>query len=291
LGGRSDDQRVMIGGPALAATAALRSGCGLAILAVPTSIMAAAMVIAPSATGLALPIDEHGELKPSEVAQLIDRHLASIHCLAIGPGLGTSVPAQQVVVRMVAQDTTPMVIDADAINCMAMLRDSQGDFRCHAVLTPHPGEFARLAQAMKIEADPVDEAGRPAAAQQMAQRLGCVVALKGRHTIISDGLETHVNRSGNAALATAGTGDVLTGLIAGLIAQFFKPHLGSGERQINAQQQGGMSLMDCARLGAHIHGAAADQWAKAHGHAGMLASDLLAGIPDVLHSLREHERR
>jgi NAD(P)H-hydrate epimerase len=144
---------------------------------------------------------------------------------------------------------------------------------------------------MKIEADPVDEAGRPAAAQQMAQRLGCVVALKGRHTIISDGLETHVNRSGNAALATAGTGDVLTGLIAGLIAQFFTPHLGSGERQINAQQQGGMSLMDCARLGAHIHGAAADQWAEAHGHAGMLATDLLAGIPNVLHSLREHDRR
>lgn len=290
LGGRSDDQRVMIGGPAFAATAALRSGCGLAMLAVPTSIMAAALVIAPSATGLALPVDERGELKPSEVAELIDRHLASFHCLAIGPGLGTGVPAQQIVVRLLGQDTTPMVIDADAINCMAMLRDVQGDYRCHAVLTPHPGEFARLAQTMKFKADPVDEAGRPAAAQQMAQRLGCVVVLKGRHTIISDGLETHVNRTGNAALATAGTGDVLTGLVAGLIAQFFKPHLGSGARQESAQQRGGLSLMDCARLGAHIHGLAADHWAKAHGHAGMLATDLLHEIPDVLHSLRETSR-
>jgi ADP-dependent NAD(P)H-hydrate dehydratase len=286
LGGRADDQRVMAGGPAFAATAALRGGCGLAVLAVPTPIMAAALVIAPGATGLALPVDEAGALKPSDAAQLIDRHLASFQCLAIGPGMGTSVSAQQVVVRLLGQDVAPMVIDADALNCMAAVREIHMDFHCHAVLTPHPGEYKRLADALNIHADPTDEAARPGAAQQLAQRLGCIVALKGRHTIISDGLETHVNRTGNVALATAGTGDVLTGLVAGLIAQFYKPNLGSGSRQISARQQGGMSLMDCTRLGVNIHGLAADRWAQRHGQAGMLATDLLCEIPHVLNALR-----
>jgi NAD(P)H-hydrate epimerase len=286
LGGRADDQHVMIGGPAFSALGALRSGCGLAVLAVPTPVMAAALVIAPEATGLALPVDEAGCLRPSDVAQLIDEHLASYQCLAIGPGLGSGLAQQQIVVRLTGQDTVPLVIDADAINCLANLRDFHGDFHCHAVLTPHPGEFARLAKNLGIDGNAVDPAKRSAAAAALAQRLGCVVVLKGRHTVVSDGLNTFVNDSGNVALATAGTGDVLTGVIAGFIAQFFKPALGNTSRQITPQQQGGLSLLECARLGVHLHGLAADHWAARHGTAGMLATDLLAEIPATLHSLR-----
>ncbi|MCI0630695.1 MAG: hypothetical protein L0Y44_08600, partial [Phycisphaerales bacterium] len=88
LGGRVDDQRVMVGGPALCALGALRAGCGLAVLAVPSSVMAAALVVAPEATGLALPVDERGALQPSAVAELVDRHIEEYQCLAIGPGLG-----------------------------------------------------------------------------------------------------------------------------------------------------------------------------------------------------------
>lgn len=289
VGGRADDARVMVGGPALAALGALRSGAGLAVLAVPMPIMAAALVIAPSATGLALPVDESGVVRPSDAAELLDRQMAQYRCVAVGPGLGAGVAQQQIVVRLIAQDQVPLVVDADAINCLASLRDFARDLRAHAIFTPHPGEYARLAEALGLSGDPADPSKRPAAAQQLAQRLGCVVVLKGQGTIISDGIEVHANSMGNAALATAGTGDVLTGLIAGLVAQFFKPALGSGTRQITAAQQGGLNLLECARLGVHLHGQAADQWAAKHGDAGMLAADLLAEIPDAIAALRREQ--
>jgi len=286
LGGRADDQRVMIGGPAFAAQGALRSGCGLAVLAVPTPVMAAALVITPSATGLALPVDENGLLKPSDVANLLDRHMPQYQCLAMGPGLGSDVAQQQIVVRLIAQDQVPLVIDADALNALANLPDFHRDLRASAVLTPHPGEFKRLAENLGIKADPIDPAKRQAAAVELARRLGCVVVLKGHQTVISDGLETFENQTGNVALATGGTGDVLTGVIAGFIAQFFKPDLGTGSRQVTAQQRGGLNLLQCARLAVHVHGVAADRWAARHGQAGMLATDLLLELPEALASLR-----
>lgn len=292
LGGRAggasgESPRVMVGGPAFAALGALRSGCGLAVLAVPMPIMAAALVIAPSATGLALPVDEvGGGLKPSEIAHMLDQHMLSFRCIALGPGLGAELPQQQVVVRLTSQNDVPLVIDADAINCLANLHDFHRDLRCNAILTPHPGEFDRLAKRLGFEIDATDARTRPAAAEELARRLGCVVVLKGAQTIISDGVHTHVNATGNVALATAGTGDVLTGVIAGFVAQFFKPHMGSGARSITATQQGGLSLLDCARLGVHLHGLAADRWAAKHGNAGMTAMDLVNEIPDALQSLR-----
>lgn len=282
VAGSSDDHRVMIGGAALSALGALRSGCGLAVLAMPEPILHAGLTIAPSATGLALPVDRHGALKPSDVAQLLDSYLPRFHCIAIGPGLGAGTPQQQVVARLINQDQTPLVIDADAINALAALRDFHRDLRAHAVFTPHPGEYRRLAEALGIQADSTLANERNAAAEQLAQRLGAVIVLKGHRTVISDGQQTFINESGNAALATAGTGDVLTGIIAGLIAQFHKPSLGSSSRQITAAQQGGLSLLECARIGVHIHGLAADQWAQCHGQAGMLATDLLERIPDAM---------
>jgi NAD(P)H-hydrate epimerase len=286
IGGQAVGPNVMVGGPAFAALGALRAGCGLAVLAVPMQIMAAALVIAPSATGLALPVDETGALRPSDVAHLLDPLMLSYRCIAIGPGLGAGTPQQQVVVRLIAQSDVPLVIDADALNCLSRLPEFHRDMRCSAILTPHPGEFARLAKNLGFDADPVDSSTRPAAAEQLARRLGCVVVLKGHRTIITDGMSTHENTTGNTALATAGTGDVLTGIIAGLVAQFFKPSLGNTSKQITAQQQGGLSLLDCARVGVHIHGLAADNWAAQHGRAGMTALDLLAHVPDAILSMR-----
>lgn len=285
-GGVGSSPRVMVGGPAFAALAALRSGCGLAVLAVPMPVMAAALVIAPSATGLALPVDDAGVLKPSDIAHMLDQHMRSFRCLALGPGFGSDVPQQQVVVRLIAQGETPVVIDADALNCLSLLHDFHRDMRASAILTPHPGEYERLAKSLGFEMSATDPKSRPRAAEELARRLGCVVVLKGARTIISDGVSTHENETGNAALATAGTGDVLTGVIAGFVAQFFKPHLGTTSRQITAQQQGGLSLLDCARLGAHLHGLAADHWAAKHGEAGMTALELIDAIPDVLKSMR-----
>jgi ADP-dependent NAD(P)H-hydrate dehydratase len=286
IGGQASGAHVMVGGPAFTALGALRVGCGLAVLAVPMQIMAAALVIAPSATGLALPVDAVGALKPSDVAHLLDQQMLSYRCIAIGPGFGAETPQQQVVVRLIAQSEVPMVIDADALNCLARLPEFHRDLRCSAILTPHPGEFARLAEMLGFETDPVDPKKRAAAAEELARRLGCIVVLKGQRTIITDGVNTHENQTGNVALATAGTGDVLTGMLAGFVAQFFKPNLGATSRQITAQQQGGLSLLDCARLAVHLHGLAADCWSGKHGSAGMTALDLLDHIPDALNTLR-----
>lgn len=287
LGGQVAPPRVMLGGPAFSALAALRSGTGLAVLAVPEPMMLPALNAAPSATGLALPVDEKGDLHPSNVAELLDQHLPGFDCLAVGPGMGDGRAQQQVIVRLIAQDRVPLVIDADALNALSGLPDFQNDFRSPAVLTPHPGEYRRLASALGIDSDPVDETRRREAAVQLASRLGCVVVLKGARTVISDGINTHTNRSGNVSLATAGSGDVLTGIIASFVAQFFKPSMGGGSRQVTAEQQGGLSLLDCARLGVHIHGLAADRWAGRHGNAGLLASDLLDELPDLLVELRQ----
>ncbi|TVQ51640.1 MAG: NAD(P)H-hydrate dehydratase [Phycisphaerales bacterium] len=287
LGGVSSPPRIMLGGPAFSALAALRVGCGLAVLAVPEPLMNAALTIAPSATGLALPVDKRNRLKPSEVAELLDSYLRSFRCLAVGPGLGAEEPQQQIVVRLIAQDEVPLVLDADAINALAALSDFPRDFLAPAILTPHPGEYERLAQALDLPHDPKDPAQREAAAAALAGRLGCVVVLKGQHTVISDGINTFVNQTGNVSLATAGTGDVLTGIVAGFVAQFFRPNLGAGSRQITADQQGGLSLVDCARFAVELHGRAADAWAEKHGRAGMLATDLLEELPVQMRTMQE----
>lgn len=282
LGGQAAGPQVMIGGPAFAASAALRAGAGLAVLALPEPILAEALTVAPSATGLALPVDRAGALAPSKVAALLDERISGYDCIAIGPGLGADVPQQQIVTRLLGQEEVPLVVDADALNALAAVREFQRDLSASAVLTPHPGEYRRLAAALGIDADPTDPGSRPAAAERLAQRLGAVVVLKGHQTIVSDGAHTWINSTGNVALATAGTGDILTGVIAGLVAQFFKRNLGSGDRQVTAAAQGGVSLYDCARLGVSVHGTAADLWSRDRGDAGLLAADLLDRLPEAL---------
>lgn len=275
IGGQATEPNLMLGGPAFTAIGALRSGAGLAVLAVPSPIMAEVLTIAPSATGLALPVDENATLKPSEVAELLDERLSQFGCVAVGPGFGTGVAQQQIVMRLVGRDDVPLVIDADAINALAEVPNFFEELAAPAILTPHPGEYRRIAGAIGIDIDPVDEQTRIDAAKQLAQRLGCVVVLKGAGTVITDGIEASVNPTGNVSLATAGTGDVLTGIVAGLVSQFFMGISNS------------LSLYDCARLGVYIHGKAADRWAKRSGESGLLASDLLEEIPLVMDEIRK----
>ncbi len=287
IGGQAGGPRVMVGGPALAALGALRAGAGLAVLAVPAPIMAAALTIAPSATGLALPVDENGGLRASDVAALLDTFLHEYDCVAVGPGLGVDEPQRQIMVRLIGQDEVPLVVDADALNALATVPQFDQDFRAPAVLTPHPGEYRRLAEALGLDGDPIDKSRRPAAAEQLAQRLGCVVVLKGAGTVVTDGVQTWINSTGNVALATGGSGDVLTGVIAGLIGQFFKPHVSGMDSAAAPSQSAGLSLFECARLGVYLHGLAADRWADRHGDSGLLATDLLAELPAAQAQLRE----
>lgn len=273
VGGCASAPTVMLGSAVLASLGALRAGAGLCTIAAPQPLLAGMLEANPSATGLPLPVDAQGVILPSEAAAALDAHAARATVMAVGPGLGTSFAAQQVVMRLVAQDSDrPMVLDADALNCLALTREFARDFHCRAVLTPHPAEFARLAQALAIVADPIAPERRAEAAERLAQRLACVVVLKGHRTVVSDGTRTWECRRGNDALAVGGSGDVLTGIVAGLAAQ-------------HARQIG---LHACACLAVEAHALAAERWVHRNGGtAGMLATELAAEVPAVLPALRE----
>lgn len=287
VGGCATAETRMIGGPALTARAAFRAGAGLVKLAMPAPILDAALVITPSATGVALPVNAQGEIISHEAARAIDTLLREGDCLAIGPGLGRGEGPRAAAFRAINQEDCPSVVDADALNALAELPEFHRDFRAMAVLTPHPGEFRRLARALGLGEDISTDDARAAGAESLARALGCVVVLKGARTVVTDGQRTWVNTTGNAALATAGAGDVLTGAIAGLVAQFHKRPIPAGARTVSSEDRGGLSLFDCARLAVAAHGIAGEEWAAVEGaDFGLLAAELADRLPGALTRLR-----
>lgn len=272
----------MVGAPALAGLGALRAGAGLVRLAAPAPVLDQALGIAPSATGLALAVDAEGRLLAHEAVAKLDEQAASAACLIVGPGLGPGAAPRALALRAVQQQDCPVVVDADALNALAEIPDLFRDFHASAILTPHPGEFRRLAKTLRISHDPTDDRARPAAAAELAQRLGCIVVLKGQGTIVSDGHRHWICRAGHPCLATGGTGDVLSGVIAGLVAQFArKPGAGS------KAGAGGLDLFDATRAAVHAHATAAERWAAARrADAGLLAAELADEVPTVMASLR-----
>ncbi|MCC6659679.1 MAG: NAD(P)H-hydrate dehydratase [Phycisphaerales bacterium] len=281
VGGCAHDDARMIGAVALVATGALRAGCGLARVVTPAPILAAVIGLCPSATGVPMPVDRAGHIQAHEAVAAVDRQVESCSVLVIGPGMGRGDGVRAAALRAVQQELVLAVVDADAINALADVPELTRDFRAASVLTPHPGEYARLAAALRLDHDPVDEATRPAAAEALAQRLGCIVVLKGSRTVVSDGQRTWVNTTGSAALATAGTGDVLAGVIAGVAAQFVAPpHTPSTPGRP-------LEFFDAARIAVAAHGLAAELWAGRHNAAaGLMAMELASEIPAALERLR-----
>lgn len=251
----------MIGAPALCARAALRGGVGLVKIACPPMIVPHVLTIEPSATGIAI-----GNEPDDVIAQLDQADPGHQAVLAVGPGLGQGTVRGELVEALLAGPRA-VVLDADGLNLMAKNRFAIDTARARTaplILTPHPGEYKRLADAMKIQADPVgDDTQRATAASLLASRLQAVVVLKGRHSVIADGQRVALNPTGNPALATAGSGDVLTGLIGSLLAQ-------------------GMGPFDAAQLGSYLHGKAADLWAGQHGKRGLRAIELTDWLPMAL---------
>jgi NAD(P)H-hydrate epimerase len=190
---------------------------------------------------------------------------------------------QVLALRAAQQEEVPVVLDADALNALATTPELARDFHAAAILTPHPGEFRTLAGSLGITLDPVNPATRPEAAAVLAQRLGCIVALKGSGTVVSDGQRTWQNDTGGPELATGGTGDVLAGLIAGLVAQFVA--FGLLPRQPKPANRP-LDLYDATRLAVRAHGLAGERWASRHGaKAGLMAMELADEVPGVLASM------
>jgi NAD(P)H-hydrate epimerase len=212
------------GAPAMASLAAMRAGAGLVTAAVPAPGIAVVASFAPELMTLPLQADADGLILGSTLTpQAQTRLLAGKTVLALGPGLGQSEQTLKVIHELLAGSHLPAVIDADALNLLAAHRGLLNELGKSArngrtvVLTPHPGEMARLTGLTIAEV----QADRLRVAREFAQRLGMTLVLKGARTLVAhpDG-RVAVNTSGNPAMAKGGSGDMLTGLIAGLLAQY-----------------------------------------------------------------------
>ena len=240
----------MIGAPVLAGTAALRTGAGLVQIAVPRSILAACLTITPELIGLGLgkAAGKDALLEAGEKADAI----------VIGPGLGRTPEAEARLVRLVRLDK-PMVIDADGLNILAGMKKWPAWFKAKAVLTPHPGEMARLGKLLGRREVPTDEEGRIEIASAAAEAFGQVVVLKGERTVVADSRRVYVNSSGNSSLAKAGTGDVLSGMLGTLLGQ-------------------GIDRFEAACLAVHLHGLAGELAGQRVGMRSALARDVVEAV-------------
>ncbi len=249
--------RGMSGAACLAGGAALRGGAGLTTVAIPEEIASIVAGFEPSYLTLGLPQTDCGQFAVEAGAQILEL-AGRVTTVACGPGWGTSPGLVELARLLHASVRQPLVVDADGLNALAALPGG-----CPAappgmprVFTPHPGEFARL---LKIDTRVVQE-NRETLAVEFARRLGGVILLKGRGTVITDGERVAMNSTGNSGMATGGTGDVLTGLIAALLAQDMPP-------------------FEAAQLGAHLHGLAGDLAAAELSRHSLIASDLLRYLP------------
>jgi NAD(P)H-hydrate epimerase len=244
--------RGMAGAIGLAGAAALRSGAGLVTLAVPHDILRTVAAYERCYMTWPLPSDNTGRVA-SGAFEALKPLLERATCVAIGPGLNRSAGVDALVEQVFMTTPVPVVLDADALNVVADIGiSSTAGAR---VLTPHPGEFRRLCASA-----PHDRSQMENSAHEWAANHGVVLILKGQNSLITDGTRRAHNVTGNPGMATGGTGDVLTGVITGLLSQGFDP-------------------LDAARLGAHLHGLAGDLACAELGEVGMIASDVLRFLP------------
>ncbi len=247
----------MTGAPRFVSEAAMRAGAGIVWCAMPGH-EAADLAGGSGIITRVLPATDDGALAGlDDLVARLDRFQA----LAVGPGLGTAEPTRAAVHELVATAAVPMVLDADGLNAFAGEPATLHQRPGATVLTPHDGEYARLV-GEPVGADRVD------AARRLAAVTGAVVLLKGPATVIAEpGGRAALNPTGGSELATAGSGDVLTGIVAGLMAT-------------------GLSPFEAAAAGAFLHGRAGD----VSGHTGLIARDLIAALPRTLADLTSTPR-
>ena len=250
------------GAAAMCTMSAMRAGAGLVTLGIPESLnpVLEPQVMEPMSFGL--PETPGGSLSDEAADPILDL-LADKRCLALGPGMGTDPDTARLVHRLVQESPVPLVVDADGLNNLASEPDILINASSTIILTPHPGEMARLigTSAKEIQAD------RVGCARRFAEFYKVYVVLKGARTVIAqpDG-HVYINLSGNPGMASGGMGDVLTGLISGFIAQ-------------------GYSLEKAAQIGVFLHGTAADELSQTMGPFGYIASDVMNQLPLTIKNL------
>jgi len=248
----------MSGAAALAGRSALRSGAGLVRVATPKSILPIVASIEPCYTAIPLPEDKAGRISAQAAAQILNA-AADNNATAFGPGIGVSTDLRTVLARLIEQEGLNLIIDADGLNNLAALADWPAKLKANLILTPHPGEMKRLWPALIREPMPQE---RQDQAVEFARRTKAVVVLKGAGTVVTDGERVYTNKTGNPGMATAGAGDVLTGIITALVAQ-------------------GLSSLDAAILAVYVHGRAGDIAAKALTQTSLIATDIIDHLPQA----------
>jgi NAD(P)H-hydrate epimerase len=256
----------MAGAAALVGASALRSGAGLVRVASPAEVQPTVASFEPSYMTYPLPEDGEGMIRLEPAIPVLERLIAGADVLAVGPGLGQSDDVRGLVRWLIESTDKPLVIDADGLNALASQAELLAKVDRPVILTPHPGEFARLTGASTRDV----QADREGNAARLAARSGpLVVVLKGAGSVVTDGRRVYVNKTGNPGMATGGAGDVLTGVIAALVAQKLPP-------------------FEAALLGVYIHGLAGDIARDQNGGVGMIAGDIVDALPDAFyHTLQE----
>jgi ADP-dependent NAD(P)H-hydrate dehydratase len=254
----------MSGAAAMTARSALRGGAGLARAAIPRSILPIVASIEPCCTTIPLDEDKNGRIAISAVPAILEA-AARNDVFAVGPGLGVAPGCKAVVEALISQPGLRIVIDADGLNNLAAITNWPSVVKASLVLTPHPGEMSRLWRSVFRQLSPVD---RISLAQELATKTSTVVVLKGHGTVVADSTRVYINTTGNPGMATGGSGDVLTGVIAALMGQ-------------------GMEPFDAAVLGTYIHGMAGDIAALSLGEISLLATDIIEALPKAFLALEK----
>jgi NAD(P)H-hydrate epimerase len=257
----------MDGAAYLTTAAALRSGCGMVYAAFPHKVMR--LVAASLVEAVKIPhLGDAGEFLTHHFWDALRPFVERVDVIALGPGIGTHPETARLVDDLIGQEV-PMVIDADGLNCLVDKVSRLTERKAALVLTPHPGEMGRLVgkSAEHVQANRVETAA------QLARGANAVVLLKGAQTVIAEPEgRCFVNPTGNSGMAKGGMGDVLTGLIGGLIAQ-------------------GCSASNAACVGAYVHGLAGDLAREDLGERGMTARDVLQRIPQALDARGKKKER
>ncbi len=248
----------MSGAAAIAGRAALRAGAGLVRVATPISVLPIVAAIEPCYTTIPLPEDETGCISADAIG-LILQLVKQNDVMAFGPGVSVTAGVHQVLKTLIAQEGVRLVIDADGLNCLAKSTDWLEKKKANLILTPHPGEMKRLWDRLLRRQMPADRTDQAA---ELAQKAACTVVLKGAGTVVTDGSRVYVNTTGNPGMATAGSGDVLTGVITALAGQ-------------------GMDNFDAAVLGVYIHGLAGDLAAEKVGQVSLITTDIIDSLGEA----------
>lgn len=248
--------RGMTGAVYLSCKSALRTGSGLVYAIVPEALEAIVSIKLTEAIIKAINDNNKGHFFKESIKSILEE-IKDMDSLALGPGMGLDQDRVQLVSQIIKNSSCPIVIDADGLNCLAQDMDILKDKKAPIIITPHPGEMSRL---LNVDIKDIEKK-REYYAQNLADKYNIIVLLKGHKTLVASAEdEIYINHSGNPGMATAGSGDVLTGIIASLLGQ-------------------GLSPFNSAKLGAYVHGLAGDIAKSKIGEYSMIASDILENIP------------